>query len=222
MGTVHSTKPRLLCLHGRGSNSCVTEMQMSVLGLSGVAECHYMDAPHEAEAFSPDVGQGRTWVIPGDQDSIRASLQAVISEVQEYGPFDGVYAFSMGAAVVELLTDLRVLKALGCESQLWSFALLCCGINTDTLQLSPALAALAPLHCSLPSLHLLGEKDPYCPQSERLARSFPAAQMIRLPYGHSVPILLPLEHPGVCKRVQEFVMAPPSLPAAHKQKGACC
>lgn len=119
--------PRILALHGAGSNSAVTRMQATNLNLDGKYEIVYMDGPLKVnEPFfmedDPSLhalisGPYYSWLdmaLPAERrrKAILATMRRVLEVLLREGPFDGVYGFSQGAVVVAALAQDDVLEIL--------------------------------------------------------------------------------------------------------------
>mmetsp|Transcript_21606 Transcript_21606/g.35652 ORF Transcript_21606/g.35652 Transcript_21606/m.35652 type:complete len:304 (-) Transcript_21606:207-1118(-) len=205
---------RILCLHGARSNSVVTKMQMDVLGLEQLgASLDFLDAPFEEAAvdFGQSMVEGRSWhhtylrgVDSRESDKqLQESLQKVVEYVQEHGPYDGAFGFSQGAAIVTLLSFPHVLRALGCESPIWRFVVLACGVDYLVGTHSDIVDTV-----SMPSLHLLGQSDALLPESEALTLRYKQPCVLHHPFGHALPLELPEEVPRVYEAIHAFVLKP--------------
>ena len=104
-----SRKPRLLCLHGLGTNTNIASIQCAGLQLSSRFDCVFLRAPHRSEAFpglEDVVGSASySWVDVTNESvnqkkQMTESLEYLASYIRQNGPFDGVYAFSQASAVV--------------------------------------------------------------------------------------------------------------------------
>ncbi len=128
-------KVKLLALHGSGSNSDVTRMQLHNLGLT---ETEYDDVFVNGPILVNEPGLGMaelerlisgpwySWLpsnagseeLEGEilLDAICDAVQVVLSVIEREGPFDGVFGFSQGAVIASfvngLLQDKPLLKAL--------------------------------------------------------------------------------------------------------------
>lgn len=200
-----ATRPRILCLHGRQSNSEVSEMQMMVLGVDQIADCVFVDGPHQtARTFDKDLENGRSW-FGEPSEGIRPALNVVLECVRKHGPFDGAFGFSQGASIVTLLSDPTILASLGVEP-LWTFVILGCG--NPQLALQQAEPALQ-LPLTIPSLHIHGAVDSLLPQSRALAQLYAQPHVLEHPFGHALPMsLCGPEHAALLRTVAAFVLSP--------------
>ena len=180
-------------------------MQIMVLGLDRVAECHYINGPHESGTFDKDIDDGRTW-CQDPSHSARPALDAVLEYARQHGPFDGAYAFSQGASIVTLLSDPTVLASLNVEHPPWRFVLLACGASGLAFrQTEPALQP--PI--ALPSLHLHGAADDWLASSRELVGLFDRPRVLEHPYGHALPVqLCGPEHSALLQALAAFVLDP--------------
>ncbi|KDB08851.1 Long-chain-fatty-acid--CoA ligase [Burkholderia sp. lig30] len=119
-------KPKLLALHGRGSNGDVTRLQINNLGLSeSDYEIRYVDGPITSSRPGPGVeeleglvsGPWYSWLpenlsesASGNEkilaDAICAAVEHVLSVLESEGPFDGIYGFSQGGVIAGLVNNL--------------------------------------------------------------------------------------------------------------------
>ena len=122
-GVRQNVRPKLLVLHGAGANRAVARLQLTNLGLTeDDFEFVIPDGPFpEARASDPLLeamvdGPFYSW-YPKETSISRAAaeeaLNAVLGAVLRFGPFDGVFGFSQGAAVAATLLQDDVLGALG-------------------------------------------------------------------------------------------------------------
>lgn len=123
-----SARVRLLALHGSGSNSAVTKMQLENLGISD-AEYDVVHATGPIPVNEPGPGlEGLvsgpwySW-LPRDGaegmleqgvllDAICEALRNVTAVLETEGPFDGVFGFSQGGVVATLINGLSCDPAL--------------------------------------------------------------------------------------------------------------
>ncbi|KAF7166896.1 hypothetical protein CNMCM5623_000433 [Aspergillus felis] len=126
--------PRILCLHGGGSNATIFRFQCRVLRahLRSVFRLCFVEAPFESQP-GPDVtlvyrdyGPFRRWICWEDQHSrcppadavrtIETAIQAAIDEDNSKGAtgdFVGVLGFSQGARLAASLLYRQQLQAEG-------------------------------------------------------------------------------------------------------------
>ncbi|WP_415882955.1 AMP-binding protein [Neptuniibacter sp. QD34_54] len=125
-----ASKPRLLALHGKGSNSKVTAMQLENLGVTDSEyEIVYLDAPTlvgcpgtGVDELAKDNLVAAPWYswLPECDDvendvllrAVCKSVGSVLSVIKNKGPFDGIYGFSQGAVIASLVTGLATDSAL--------------------------------------------------------------------------------------------------------------
>ncbi|KAB8259714.1 serine hydrolase FSH [Aspergillus pseudonomiae] len=96
---------KILCLHGFGTNPGIMKRQMSVL----IKHCdprwqfHFLEGKVECPG-APGVeaipGPYLCWSLDYGPLSIRAALDLIHETFQIEGPFDGVFGFSQGAAII--------------------------------------------------------------------------------------------------------------------------
>ncbi len=123
----NSARMRLLALHGRGSNSDITRMQLHNLGVQGENyEVVYLDGPILVDKPGPGVeasesGPWYSWFPNTEmgeengEELLNATCNAVYSvleAIEKEGPFDAIYGFSQGAVVANLVNELHQDRAL--------------------------------------------------------------------------------------------------------------
>ena len=187
-------RPRLLCIHGHRSNSDVTKLQLANLGIYNLrapyespCRCTFLDGPYSVEAFDELIEDGRTWHQSGQ--GLGKALHMIVRHVEEFGPYDGAYAFSQGTCLLTMLSDSATWQRYGgCpHRQPWRFLILGCG--TDHLFGEPdAPTVQAPL--LIPSLHIMGRTDDILPFSHSLCSRFDSPLVCMHDYGHAMPMTL--------------------------------
>lgn len=167
--------PRILCLHGHNSNNDITELQIMALGLSidHNFECELLHGPHKGlssrglEVFSD--GPWYTWGL--SEKDFDMSLEYVANHVKTNGPYDGVYAFSMGVTIVTKFTDPSIWhERFGLKRCPWNFAILACGGGSRMLKSfdNDRISNTTPLE--VPSFHIKGTRDFHLQDSSQLEK----------------------------------------------------
>ena len=183
-----TTRPmRLLCLHGYGSNNDITAFQMSSLGLQRFVE---VDLFHGGIDCGPSDGKFQVlserpfhaWY----HDDVGPALRRILAVIQRHGPYDGLYGFSQGAALVAMLSIPGVPESFGFQRS-WRFVV-CAGGATVGRPLQAVTAKNGGI--DLPSLHLIGSCDPFRGMSEALAKDFQCPTIVFHSHGHELPIAL--------------------------------
>lgn len=141
----------MLCLHGHGSNSDITSMQLAFLLARehGIA-CDCLNAtiecgPQTPVFYSFSDGAFFTWFnswwaasgrlgVGREGGSLHQSLVRIMVHVDNHGPYDGVYGFSQGAFMAACLCNPTVWRGLcGRTACPFRFAILACGALADRL-----------------------------------------------------------------------------------------
>lgn len=183
-----TTKPRILCLHGKGSNSDITVYQTLGLKLSKRMQCVNLNAPHEVPSSYPGLepfskGPWRSWAdlsSANGGDQWEESLQHIAKFVEENGPFDGVYGFSQGTAIITEFSHPRVWRdKFKMNSPPWKFAILACGGASSQINIPKDSNSTI----DIPSFHIFGKTDPHFDDSNKIAEYWDAKQ--RLTHTHS-------------------------------------
>ena len=211
LDAAHARRPRLLCLHGRGSNNDITRFQMVHTRLCEYADCDLLHAPLDDDAYSSDfhllsaLPFHAWWHGTLDGKRLAHVLRLVLRYVERHGPYDGLYGFSQGAALVSLISRPGMIDALGgCAVRPWSFVILGCGVHLGD-EAAATLCATAPI--ALPSLHLIGRWDLLCRTgSERLAEQYTTPTVYTHDWGHSLPAGL-MADAECAATVRTFIMA---------------
>ena len=190
-------KLRLLCLHGFQQTG---QMFRAKLGgfrkmVRGVAELEFVEGPHVlalSERIGPETGlameeqeEGRAWRRRGEQreQEVAESIAAVEQAWQDGGGYDGLLCFSQGAALGGLLCLLQHQGKLDIN---FHFIIVVSGFISDQDQ--PKFREPEEL-ISLPSLHVMGEKDRVIEASRSLELSarFHQPHLCHQPGGHYLP-----------------------------------
>lgn len=198
---------RILCLHGRGANAAVTELQLCSIGLLELATCDFLNGSYESSPAHKDFGsfgkcfswshleRKRLQKAAPEGDSAECSpldipLLGVLKCLETHGPFDGIYGFSQGGGMVACLSDPAWLARLGRNQPLFRFAILGCAVDIRRQDAQGDLTGM-------PSLHLIGEFDSIRDESEQLAAMWTGAdaassrhKTIRFAAGHEMPMSL--------------------------------
>lgn len=130
MMDVPTKKNRILALHGRGSNSSVTKLQLRNLGISEAEyEVLYVDGPISSDRPGPGIaelqelvrGPWYSWLPDDDavwadgqalRNAICDAVEYLLSILQNDGPFDAVFGFSQGGLIANLVNGLSADQAL--------------------------------------------------------------------------------------------------------------
>jgi len=189
-------KPKLLCLHGAGSNDAITSHQTMGLKLSTRFECIFAHAPHITNCFpgldeyisGPCYSWASMFKIEADlKGQWDESLEYIAKLCIESGPFDGVYGFSQGAAIVTNFSHPTIWKdRFQMEKCPWKFAIIACGTCDYLMTIEKDRPVV------LPSFHILGEKDLFFYQSEALSKYWDPFQKVTHTHnrGHDVDSLM--------------------------------
>ncbi|KAN0063261.1 hypothetical protein ACQY0O_004425 [Thecaphora frezii] len=129
MDILQKPKLRVLCLHGKGTNSNVmnTTMRPLIRNLGSSVEFHFLNgrvpcAPyHGIQQFFPDQPY-YAWYDTPTRENLEDAYTYVLTYIlsKGLGYFDGIIGFSQGAAVAATL-------AIRHQDKLFSFAAFLCG-----------------------------------------------------------------------------------------------
>jgi hypothetical protein len=147
-------------------------------------------------------GPFRAWK-PGfaqNNDNLEQSLRDVMSIVEKYGPYDGIYGFSQGATVTTCLSSRNCWNGVfGLEKCPWNFVILACA-GGYSLQIALAempqksdgklVSAIDSTPIQLPSLHLHGRWDAILLDSQQVHGLYSPeeATQYSMDCGHEVPM----------------------------------
>jgi len=187
---------RLLCLHGKGSNNDITAIQLVSLDVHTCVEADLVQGGLRSAAYSPlfrqlSDRQFRAWVEDVvSPEGLEGAMRRVLEIVKRHGPYDGLYGFSQGAAVVTMLSLPGMARKLGYERS-WHFVVCACGVNVGW----PLVEwfydeGCAPTVVDLPSLHIIGRADPIGPLSHKLVEAYQAPTVVTHRLGHELPVAL--------------------------------
>jgi acyl-CoA synthetase (AMP-forming)/AMP-acid ligase II len=176
----NNRRPRLLALHGRMSNSCVTELQISNMCLETLFDVEYCDGLIRCEGDRSDdmigiSGPFFSWV--SDMATSSEISEAVNHVTEKARQADFIFGFSQGAAI-----------ALAAAAQLQSSG----RIAPPCLCVCPAgiriLELLEIQTLPVEAVFCMGLGDPFKTESEKMLSflSLPAATFY-MDSGHGVP-----------------------------------
>ncbi|KAI4232567.1 MAG: hypothetical protein L6R40_007353 [Gallowayella cf. fulva] len=213
--TVHTAIPKpdlpcLLCLHGGGTSAFIFSIQTRRLqrALAKHFRLVFVDGPFECPAgpgvlpFFEGMGPYRRWINEHgcDEDKVRPLLKQTMAE--DGGNFVGVLGFSQGARLALGLLHERQEKRAEAFDE-FGFGVFICG-TYPPLGLSSALFPVTPTAqfesqyweerhgniLSIPTVQVLGVKDPFVHKSRLLSQcSDPASTTIlKFNMGHHLPV----------------------------------
>lgn len=176
-------KPKILCLHGGGTNARIFEAQTARLGM--VIRKHFdlvfPDAPLECEAgpgvlpFFEGEEPFRRWHVDSDAEAqnaahaqqMEATRKLLIRTIREQGPFVGVLGFSQGAKTA---LELLLLQEERADEVGIKFAVLACGTvpPADLLFGQRGEGEQRAQVVRVPTIHAIADSDPWRPQSEHM------------------------------------------------------
>ena len=168
---------KILALHGRGSNNDITSIQLSSLEVPTRCVADLLSAPHSSSPQSDvfHMLSNRPFHQWGHDE---AALKGVLAYIERHGPYDGLYGFSQGAAVVTALSKPGVAEGLG-SKRTWRFVICACGVPP------PGDGTV-----DLPSLQISGARDPFRSASKALADVYEAPVLLEHAGGHELPLKL--------------------------------
>jgi len=167
-------KLRILCLHGGYSNNEITVFQTTGLKLYKIADCDYLHAPHFVGSPYPGLelfseGPWYTWTTISelnDKNSTKKwkeSIEYALNYIETNGPYDGIYGFSLGVAMIT-----QLLLSLPKKSTLPKFVILACGGGGQSI----ITTTNSTTRMVVPSFHIIGKKDSHRSNGELLRTKF--------------------------------------------------
>ncbi|XP_071803823.1 esterase OVCA2-like [Asterias amurensis] len=196
-----SDKLKILCIHGYRQNAKIFRERTGALRkiIKKYTELEFISAPNKVQPSEgeEDLDQ-RGWWFSTNESTFKASqtsdvnpgleesLTVVAQTIKELGPFDGILAFSQGAAFAAILCALQ---SRGDTRFPVNFVILVAGFRS----LSSCHASYYVNPISIPTLHVFGDTDGVIPKesSESLLELFTNSQVLNHPGGHFVPASSP-------------------------------
>ncbi|XP_069111108.1 esterase OVCA2-like [Argopecten irradians] len=212
MAGVDDTKLKILCLHGYRQNAQTFRERTGAFRkiVKSRAELVFVTAPNrvpplpneggeqsaDAASDTTDKADQMGWWFSREDDYYMAqdytdcckgykeSLEVVAQAIKEQGPFDGVLAFSQGAAFLSLICALREQNLSESPFQ-FDFVILVAGFKSRQ---SPHQKLYNTI-VSLPSLHVYGDTDKVIQKemSEELLPYYSDKVTLEHPGGHFIP-----------------------------------
>ncbi|KAK4149588.1 serine hydrolase FSH [Chaetomidium leptoderma] len=234
---------RFLCLHGMGTNSAIYEAQLSPIRahLGPEHEFVFVDGILESEPADSVAGifppPFVCYYSKPTQDQLEAAYDLVEEVMDEEGPFDGVFGFSQGGALIASIL-LQRRKTHPTAPDLFRVAVFTCASlpfdldsNRDNLGrdkyhtvIDPRTGAVSvrdfvagidhveatkfngymaapepgelplrryhpgrePRRIQIPTIHIIGERDPFAPQSSALVGLCEDAVVVTHERGHEL------------------------------------
>ena len=138
----------------------------------------YADQPYYEWFYRHDGGDGET-----TYEGLEDSLQRLLTYIEEHGPFDGLLGFSQGASMATRVLHAQRTRATTGPRHSCRFAILIGGVPPGE-----ASAATGP-PLAVPSLHIMGEADPFLPESRKLEAMYAADARTSLTHQekHNIP-----------------------------------
>jgi hypothetical protein len=206
-------KPRLLCLHGAGSNGEIAAFQTAGLDLQNRFVCVYLRAPHTTrpapglEHFSE--GPFHAWAdasrsASDQEDQWDESLGCIAEYCKGENPFDGVYGFSQGASIITDFSHTGVWKTrFGMKACPWKFAILACGAGGYRIN-TPRAGSTA---IDIPSFHIFGKKDNLLNGSRAVAEYWAPSRRVTHTHdrGHEIDMQMHVREKEMMKKLNTFL-----------------
>jgi hypothetical protein len=242
---------RVLCLHGHGSNTDISKMQIDNLNLvqtygiscdyfQGSFETgprsdmmrHFSQQPFRSWAPSATTSKDEKELVKG----LMKSFSDILYVLKKFGPYDGVYGFSLGGLMCACISCPAVWRDMfHYEECPFKFIISACGggssyattikfpiaANTEnidnsgrdrvishvstveeTTTTSDNAATILPFdtlcdddRLKLPSLHLIGKRDPGRNDSECISTWFMDSNICLMNTSHEIPMTVKHDKP---------------------------
>lgn len=207
------SKPRLLCLHGGGSNNDITAFQTQGLRLSARFDIVFLHAPHAIGRCYPglnqfSLGPWYAWADPtralsDQEEQWDESLEYLAKFCEEHGPFDGAYGFSQGTAALTNFSHPKVWKErFGMKRCPWKFAILACGGASQYVTLQRATDIV-----DLPSFHIFGKRDRIMADSLKIAEYWSRSRRTSCTHkrGHAIDMQMCNRETELMAKLDDFL-----------------
>jgi len=188
--------------------------QISGLQLNKL-ECVYLHAPHVCsksnvypglQVFSD--GPFYNWAdnsksLETQSDQWQESLEYIAKYCKENGPFDGVYGFSQGAAIVTNFSHPKIRKDIfNMKECPWKFAILACAGAPHHITISKNDEPI-----NLPSFHIFGKKDRHLVNSKLISQYWNRSQMITHTHdrGHEIDMQMHTREKEMIVKLNDFL-----------------
>ncbi|DBA87420.1 TPA: hypothetical protein ACH3X1_004466 [Trebouxia sp. C0004] len=196
-------KLRVLALHSFRTSGKTFALQMNRAGLDkalqDLLDIVYVDAPNAASGPIPedvkpyfDGPYYEWWNAEKDEERDRVTYRGWDTSkgflekiVQEQGPFDGIMGFSQGGACASTVAALQRLGVMLQGAAPLKFAIFFAGALIRDRNLS----YIYKEKVTLPSVHIIGDKDYVKEWSEFQLTKWQDPILIRHPRGHVIPRL---------------------------------
>ena len=131
------------------------------------------------------------------------TLHNLAQYIKKHGPFDGVYGFSQGTAMITTFSHPAVWKErFGMERPPWQFALLACGGASFQVSLEKDAPPI-----EIPSFHIWGNKDPHFPDSKAISEYWDASQRVICSHdrGHEIDMQMHRRELQMITNLEKFL-----------------
>merc|ERR1711973_721937 len=194
---------KILCLHGYRQNDITFREKLGAFRkmVGKYCEFTFVTAPHPVLPMGhEDINQDqRGWWFSRENDYFKAddatdcdkgfesSLGMIERTFQLHGPFDGIFAFSQGAALASLMCLMKERKELAPAID-FKFAIMVASFKSLSSKHAKWYGPEA-MRVTLPTLHVIGAEDRVIKKqlSEELLPLFEGATILSHPGGHFVP-----------------------------------
>mmetsp|Transcript_8478 Transcript_8478/g.12643 ORF Transcript_8478/g.12643 Transcript_8478/m.12643 type:complete len:230 (+) Transcript_8478:79-768(+) len=210
-----SGRPKVLCLHGFRTSGLILERQMAAMRCHVDADFVYMDGPFEATGppdsgvriFYPNLPYYEWYSLSYSQEAISRSMELILKELRENGPYDGILGFSQGACMAtrvayRLQSCPEEFKGLSLK-----YVILIGGVPPNESEKSVPFSPI-----TLPNLHIMGDEDYVLDRSVILQNNWydsKNSELLKHSGGHHIPPL----RSGLYPAINTFI---------RKHKEGCC
>ncbi len=192
---------KILCLHGYRQNVAMFKEKLGAFRkiVRKKVSLHYIEAPHLVP--NEEAVEQRGWWFSGEDDYFKAthvsdcdkgfneSLDLIKNFIAEDGPFDGLFAFSQGAALAVMLELLQARGGREADGLDFKFAMVVAPFKSRSSRHSYLYDEKLLGKIEIPTLIVIGDTDQVIElsMSNELLPYFKNATVLRHPGGHFVP-----------------------------------
>eukprot|EP01060_Flectonema_neradi_P003065 TRINITY_DN11921_c0_g1_i1.p1 TRINITY_DN11921_c0_g1~~TRINITY_DN11921_c0_g1_i1.p1 ORF type:complete len:234 (+),score=42.51 TRINITY_DN11921_c0_g1_i1:41-742(+) len=187
---VEQKKLRALCLHGKGANADVMQIQLHNLGLGEVVEIITETGTVPGPAFDGSSQTGFFDWYDDDKSPREAAKELLEKVVKKHLPIDLVIGFSQGAAMATILIHGVESMDKSLTKSLPKYIISINGTCNDAISAAAESSADSgkprQFPITAPSLHIQGRADPFYADSIDVQNRFANPTIIPHQHGHEV------------------------------------
>ncbi|KAL4154912.1 hypothetical protein PRNP1_007026 [Phytophthora ramorum] len=199
---VATKKLRILCLHGYRTNVKARGASDETIERLYKDHAPFYEWGHvtrlDRQSDTSDNGWYHQYV------GFDRVVEHIDKQVQDHGPFDAAIGFSQGG---QILTALSMWYLHQRNERHWKCCLICSGTRVRDVGLRPLFehADGSLKHVPIPSIHLIGKKDPYYNTCHEHAELYAASPKFVFEHesGHRFPSVD--RHPELYEKISDMI-----------------